>query len=152
MVRPRVARARAGRPRRPGRRGDRGAAAVEFALVLPVLLYLIFGIIDFGVALSFRQSVSQAAAEGARAAAVQIDPGLRELDAFAAVEGAMAASGKTCASDGMTCTMLLAPASCATCVEVTVSYDYGEHPLIPSVPGFGVLFDTIEHSAVIRVS
>ncbi len=51
---------------RPARR-ERGAAAVEFALVVPLLLTLVFGIISYGYLLSFRQSLSQAAAEGARA-------------------------------------------------------------------------------------
>lgn len=47
-------------------RGDRGAAAVEFALLLPVLLLLLFGIIDFGRALNAQITITQAAREGAR--------------------------------------------------------------------------------------
>ncbi|TIC88142.1 pilus assembly protein [Nocardioides sp. GY 10113] len=134
------------------RRRGRGAAAVEFALVLPILLYLVFGVIDFGVALSFRQSVSQAAAEGARAAAVQVDPSLRQDDSVAAIESALSGTGKSCSSAGMTCGFEAAPASCPACVKVSVSYDYKEYPLIPSVPGFGILFDTFSHSVMIRTS
>src|SRR5215469_8933308 len=47
-------------------RGDRGAAAVEFALLLPVLLFILFGIIDFGRALNAQITITQAAREGAR--------------------------------------------------------------------------------------
>ncbi len=45
---------------------DRGAAAVEFALVLPLLLLLVFGIIDFGRALNTQITLTEAAREGAR--------------------------------------------------------------------------------------
>jgi Flp pilus assembly protein TadG len=45
---------------------DRGAAAVEFALLLPLLLLLVFGIIDFGRALNAQVTITQAAREGAR--------------------------------------------------------------------------------------
>lgn len=45
---------------------DRGAAAVEFALVLPLLLIMLFAIIDFGWVLTQQLSVSAAAREGAR--------------------------------------------------------------------------------------
>jgi len=45
---------------------DRGAAAVEFALVLPVLLVILFGIIDFGRLLNAQITTNQAAREGAR--------------------------------------------------------------------------------------
>lgn len=55
----------------PGRLpGDRGAAAVEFALLLPVLLLIVFGIIDFGRALNAQVTLTQAAREGARLAAL----------------------------------------------------------------------------------
>ena len=54
--------------RRMARRAprDRGAAAVEFALLLPMLLLLVFGIIDFGRALNAQITITQAAREGAR--------------------------------------------------------------------------------------
>jgi Flp pilus assembly protein TadG len=45
---------------------DRGAAAVEFALVLPLLIALVFGLIDFGRAYNQQISLTQLAREGAR--------------------------------------------------------------------------------------
>jgi len=58
------------RTRRRGSRRDRGAAAVEFAIVLTVLLLIIFAIIDFGRLLFVSQAVKSASREGARAAVV----------------------------------------------------------------------------------
>jgi len=51
---------------------DRGAAMVEFALLLPLLLLLLFGIIDFGRALNAQITITQAAREGARLAALNL--------------------------------------------------------------------------------
>jgi hypothetical protein len=53
---------------------DRGAAAVEFALVLPVLLLILFAIIDFGRLLNAQITLSQAAREGARLGALGVAP------------------------------------------------------------------------------
>lgn len=47
-------------------RAERGAIAVEFAILLPVFLLLVFGIIDFGHAFYMKQMVSNASREGAR--------------------------------------------------------------------------------------
>jgi Flp pilus assembly protein TadG len=59
------------RPPYGGRKArDRGAAAVEFALCLPILLLLVFGIIDFGRALNAQISLTQAAREGVRLASL----------------------------------------------------------------------------------
>lgn len=48
------------------RRHDRGAAAVEFALVLPILCMLLFGIVSFGFAISDKVALVNAVREGAR--------------------------------------------------------------------------------------
>ena len=53
------------------RRGDAGAAAVEFALIVPILLILVFGIIDFGLAMYSQTMVGNAAREGVRTASLE---------------------------------------------------------------------------------
>jgi Flp pilus assembly protein TadG len=56
------------------RRNERGAVAVEFALLLPLLIVLLFGIIAFGIALFRVVNYASAAREGARYAAVHCRP------------------------------------------------------------------------------
>lgn len=52
---------------------ERGAAAVEFALVVPVLLLLLMGIVEFGRAYHLQTTLSGAAREGVRVMALQDD-------------------------------------------------------------------------------
>lgn len=49
---------------------QKGVAAVEFALVLPVLLLILFGIVELSVALYDKAVITNASREGARAGAV----------------------------------------------------------------------------------
>ena len=49
---------------------ERGAAAVEMALVMPLLILMVMGIIDFGRIFNGEIQLSQAAREGARVAAL----------------------------------------------------------------------------------
>jgi len=53
---------------------ERGVAVVEFALVAPLLLILVFGIIDLGRAYSTLNQIAASAREGARVAAVLPNP------------------------------------------------------------------------------
>jgi Flp pilus assembly protein TadG len=51
---------------RVGRRGRRGAAAVEFAVVAPVYFLFVFGMIEYGRMVMVQQILTNAAREGAR--------------------------------------------------------------------------------------
>ncbi|HDR9869472.1 TadE/TadG family type IV pilus assembly protein [Burkholderia cenocepacia] len=50
-----------------GRRRQRGATAVEFAIVFPLLFVIFYGIVSFGMIFTIQQSLTFAASEGARA-------------------------------------------------------------------------------------
>jgi Flp pilus assembly protein TadG len=56
------------------KQNERGAAAVEFALLLPVLLTILYGIIEFGMIMYGREVVTNASREGARAGIIQVSP------------------------------------------------------------------------------
>ncbi len=51
-------------------RSQRGASAVEFALIAPILIVLVFGIIDFGLYINAASVVGNATREGVRAASL----------------------------------------------------------------------------------
>jgi hypothetical protein len=55
---------------------QKGAAAVEFAIVMPLLLLIVFGIIEFGLIFFNQQVITNASREGARAGIVSQDPRL----------------------------------------------------------------------------
>lgn len=141
-------------------RNEGGAAAVEAALVLCfVVLPLVFATIAYAYMLSFRQTVSQSAAEGARAAAVAP----ATADRILAGTNATSTSLKTgtgdlsCTSTYMTCTVTkvdnCGDGSTNDCIKVTVSYPYRAHSLLPSVPGLGFLLpQTISYSAMAQVN
>lgn len=50
--------------------GERGASAVEFAIIASLLIMLVFGIIQFGIAYHRQQGLEAAAREGARTASI----------------------------------------------------------------------------------
>ncbi len=153
--------------RRTGRE-DRGAAALEFGLILPILVMLVFGVIAFGYMLSFRQGMSQAAAEGGRAAAVQVggtSNGDRIAAARAAINDALSSYGVECTSGSAlthsggasgTCTVSIGgctsgPAD-AQCAKVTLDYPYSDNALIPGLGVNMLLPDNLVYTAEVRVS
>jgi Flp pilus assembly protein TadG len=137
-------------------RDERGSAVVEFAIASMLLLTLLFGIISYGYALSFKQGLTQAAAEGARKAAVATSN--HQTEAATAVAKAVSAFNKTCGSGGLTCTysMTAADTGCAAdniCMRVRVSYDNNNFPLMPKFPGLGLLLpNTLQSTSITQVS
>ncbi|MDR7251854.1 hypothetical protein J2X46_000826 [Nocardioides sp. BE266] len=57
------------------RRGERGASAVEFALVVPILLTFLLGTVELGLYMKDYVSMSSSARAGARAASAAADAG-----------------------------------------------------------------------------
>ena len=55
-------------------RSQKGVAAMEFAIVLPILILLILGIFEFGLVLYNQQMITNASREGARAGIVRDGP------------------------------------------------------------------------------
>lgn len=118
-----------------------GAALVEFALVVTLLLTLVIGTITYGLILGLHQSVTHAASAAARSAVVV--PG---------EDAAVVSRAETVATEqlswlGSKADVLTVevptPTPCpgvpsARCVTVTVRYPYQEHPLIPSFLGLPV--------------
>ena len=140
----------------PRRQDQRGTAVVEFAIASMLLLLLLFGIISYGYILSFKQGLTQAAAEGARAGAVGTP-----TDAVNAVTRAVGAFKKTCNTGGLTCQGSVAGQwppqtyTCGThsCITITVSYDWKNYPLLPRFPGLGLILpDTLTSTSVTQVS
>jgi Flp pilus assembly protein TadG len=70
------------------RRRHRGAAAVEFALVVPLLVMILFGIMEFGYAFFIQASVAGAAREGVRSYAINWTKASAQSDAIARAESA----------------------------------------------------------------
>jgi Flp pilus assembly protein TadG len=65
----------------PNQRSERGAAAVEFALVMPLLLLLVFGIIEFGLVFNRYISMTHASREGVRELSLGIPAAQATADA-----------------------------------------------------------------------
>ena len=135
---------------------ERGSQVVEFAIASVVLLVLLFGIIEYGYVLSFKQSLTQAAAEGARVGAV----GGNAAAVLTAVNTAAGAFHQTCNTGGLSCkngagSTTLSSTTCGTntCITVEVSYDWKNYPMLPKFPGLGLLLpDTLKSTSTARVS
>jgi Flp pilus assembly protein TadG len=99
---------------------ERGATAVEFAFIVPLLIVLVLGIVEFGHAFQVQGTLSAAAREGVRHMALQNDPAA----ARAAVRNA-ASSLNPAVTDAQ---IAISPASCpelnggSTSVRLTISY------------------------------
>jgi Flp pilus assembly protein TadG len=107
---------------------DRGSAAVEFALVLPLLLLIVFGIIDFGRALNAQITLTQAAREGVRLAALG--------DTGAAIQARAAAAAPGLSGVTVTVAASCAPGAGPTAdAQVNVSYTFSFITPIGAIAG-----------------
>ena len=106
---------------------NKGAAVVEFALVLPLLLMIIFGIIEFGRLFWVKQILTYAAREGGRAAII---PGATNTSVQTAIDNAMSGSGLTAYTIQRTPNDV-STASGGASITIKVSISYNDVTLIP---------------------
>ena len=71
-------------------RCQKGVAAIEFAIVLPVLMIIVFGIIEFGLLMYDKQVITNASREGARAGVVVVIPRVSDAGIQAVVNNYVA--------------------------------------------------------------
>jgi Flp pilus assembly protein TadG len=98
---------------------------VEFAIILPVLLLLVFGIIEFGRAHNTQLTLTHAAREGVRTYAITQD----------AVEGEATAVAAATTLDPAQVTVNVTPCVIGTPTSMTVQYPFQFFiPFLPSTP------------------
>jgi Flp pilus assembly protein TadG len=122
------------------RREERGAAAVEFALVVPILLVLFFGIVNVGIVLTQQLSLSNSARQAARFAVVDVEGrtcGQIESEARNAAETiGMAPDDPTYALTGATGTCERPCAGSTGSTDLTVTLTYRSEFVVPlPIPG-----------------
>jgi len=138
---------------------EAGTAVVEFALIVPLLLLVVFGILDFGRALNYLNDSTQLARAGARWAIV--DKPFSNLDKWD--DTTCTTSLQQCIKDnGVTGEMRDATTVCIDFmgntdpqvgdpVKVTVTVDFTWLPFIGENGPLGVASSTMTGSAVMRL-
>lgn len=111
----------------------RGGATLEAALVLPLLLMLAFGVVEYGYFFYVQHTMQGAARTGARAAIV---PGSTAAQVNSAIDSAMSAAGF--ASNKYTKSFNGPAVTAGTSITVTVQGTWGTigvHPLPETLGG-----------------
>jgi Flp pilus assembly protein TadG len=97
-------------------RRENGAVAVEFALLAPVLILLLLGIMEFGRAYNAQITLSSAAREGVRVMAINNNPAAARTAAKNAAGGLQPALTDA--------NITVSPSPCTSGAQVTVTISY----------------------------
>ena len=127
------------------RTNDAGQAVVEFAIILPVLLMVLFAILQFGVVFNNYIQVTAAAREGARKASVSRSLGTAAAETAATAAAKAAAPGLKQSS--ITVTYPNSP-TFAQCSDVAVKVTY---PYAISIIGVVVSSGNLSSTTTMRV-
>jgi Flp pilus assembly protein TadG len=135
---------------------------LEFALVIPIFIFVLYGLIAFGIMLSAKQSMVNAATEGARAGVGASPTGGQQLSdaqtaaAKAAVQRSLQDSVKQYdvndPAEFNANVTWCAGSSGPKCIFVNLTYPYSSKPLVPQAPGLGLVApSTLTAHAVVQV-
>ena len=116
--------------KKPVRRGERGAALIEAAITVPIILLIAVGIFEFGRAYQTQQVLTNAAREGARLAVLE---GPTDGDVRARVNSYLTSGGLKSLADGNIAVNRLVPFNGATASQITITYPFQFMVLNPVV-------------------
>lgn len=132
---------------------NKGIAALEFALVFPVLFLMLYGILNYSLIFAMQHSLSLAAAEGGRAAVRFVEPKdivdvrinaacnqiketLNWLGQFGVVVSCPGLGGNgldiKIKDDKQNCPIKNGNSN-LNCIDILLVYDYEKYPLIPKL-------------------
>ncbi|WP_296224171.1 TadE/TadG family type IV pilus assembly protein [Ralstonia sp. UBA689] len=137
------------------RQASRGATSIEFAMVVPVLLVLMLGVVYYGVIFAMQQVLTLAAEEGARAALrYQPTNSQRVAAAYTAVSSVLPAflSNQVQTNQNSTPLVNCQNQNGMQCLSVvlTLPLTSGNNPMLPAIPLLPVP-STLTGSAVVQL-
>ena len=114
-------------------RRQRGLAAVEFGLIAPLVMILLFGIVEFGLALWRKQILTSAVREGARQGVVATNPRKTEDQIITVVKTYLAGVGWDSSQANVTVTG--EGGAAGTSLTVTATYPTSLQVISRLMPG-----------------
>jgi len=137
--------------------------------VFAIFVMILYGLIAFGMVLAAKQSISQAAAEGARAAVgVVDDPATPQNEPEDVARQRVARSldwlgSRLDPNDPSQVTIdFLGPTTTPACtgvganvkcIRVAIHYAYNDNPLVPPAPGLGIVTpDRLDSTSIVQIS
>lgn len=129
---------------------DEGAVLIEFALVFTLFVFLVLGMVDFGLAINTKTQISSGGREGARLGTVSLDAAAVETrvrNVTADLDQALLVvdvecvqpDGSLCDDGGATPPGTLSLGQSGDAVVVTVTYPYSMITPLPNFIGGGGL-------------
>ncbi len=118
------------------RRSDAGQSLVEFALVMPIVLLMLVGIIEFGRAWNVQQVLTDAAREGARQA-VLANPAVTQQSVRGNINAALARAAIDTTTAQITLTGVGAPVGNLVTVDVQSPYQFRFLGVLINLSGLG---------------
>lgn len=122
---------------------QKGVAALEFAVVFPVLFLVMYGMVFYAMLFAAKHTLAESAADGARAAVrfmtAKDDVSARKnaacTQAKIGVEWIeqMGGASVSCAAEA-SANCVRPSGSAVECLSVTLSYAYAQKPLLPQLP------------------
>jgi Flp pilus assembly protein TadG len=128
-----------GKSCRPFPEDDHATTAVEFAIVMPMLFAVMFGLIGFGVQFATRIALTYAATEGGRAAVAGLDDSERQSLAETAIANTLAALSPLVDSSKAAVTVDLSQESSDEKITISIAYSDDRFATLPFLPDFSSL-------------